>query len=723
LKHGGETIGMIGVANKESGYDLADQEDLESLSVTFVEALGRKRAEAALRESEAKYRHIFENMQDIFYRTDAQGIITEISPSVQRYAYTREGLIGTQVLDVYENPEERSALLKALFERGEVVDYEVRLKTGDGRVIPTSVSTRLLRGPDGSFAGVEGVLRDINERKGMEAALREQTRRDPLTGVLNHGAIVDELRKLISDGGDGGPHAVVMVDVDGLKTVNDVYGHQVGDAVLVAVAGALSRNGALVGRYGGDEFVALLPGADRKQAECYRDAVLDTLVSAALTDPETGASVPVVASVGLAIYPTEAGRIEELIKLADSAMYATKRQRPVGPDGRALPQLLNVGRAAKMVEEIVPLLTSPGDLNGKLALVAQRLSVGAGYDGVSLEVYRHSSEAPTAQDTFAEASDELVEAWNREQRRPGWEGNPIRMLLERTRRPVILDDPQNDQRLTETERELLRAAGLRSAIVVPLFWQDELIGDLSVASKRQAAFGPRDAEFLMSVATQVTAIVRMATLVEDLQAATGRLAEARAETVMMLAAAAEAHDQTTGLHLQNVRATAEALAREVGYGEEDAREVGLAAVLHDIGKIHVPHVVLSTAGRLTDEEWELLKRHTIWGEEFLKGRLGFELAATIARSHHERWDGSGYPDGLSGDDIPEAAAIVAVADALDAMTSDRPYRAARSVAAAVREIKACSGGQFSPRVVEALVRLHKRKKMPRLHHQAVEAAA
>ncbi len=107
-----------------------------------------------------------------------------------------------------------------------------------------------------------------------------------------------------------------------------------------------------------------------------------------------------------------------------------------------------------------------------------------------------------------------------------------------------------------------------------------------------------------------------------------------------------------------------------------------------------------------------MKQHAVWGHEFLAGRPAFELAATIARSHHERWDGSGYPDGLSGEDIPEGATIVAVADSLDAMTNNRPYRAGRSVAAAVREISACSGSQFSPKVVEALVTLHKEKRLP-----------
>jgi len=269
----------------------------------------------------------------------------------------------------------------------------------------------------------------------------------------------------------------------------------------------------------------------------------------------------------------------------------------------------------------------------------------------------------------------------------------------------------------------MRASGLRSALTVPITWEDEIIGALSVASKREAAFGPSHARFLMGVATGVASIVRTATLIEELKSTSGRLEEAHTETVMLLAASAEAHDRTTGQHLQNVRAITEALAAELGHSEEQSKELGSAAVLHDIGKIRVPDSILASVGRLSDEEWELMKHHTTWGAEFLAGRPGFELAAVIARSHHERWDGGGYPDGLAGEAIPEAATIVAVADSFDAITSDRPYRAARSVAAAVREIVACSGKQFSPRVVQALVRLHKRKMLPRLHRHAPEEKA
>jgi putative two-component system response regulator len=215
----------------------------------------------------------------------------------------------------------------------------------------------------------------------------------------------------------------------------------------------------------------------------------------------------------------------------------------------------------------------------------------------------------------------------------------------------------------------------------------------------------------------------MASLVEELQTSSTKLQGAQTETVLMLAAAAEAHDHTTGAHLQSLRALSEALALELDKTEDTARELGLAASLHDIGKIRVPNSVLGSSGLLSESEWEVMRRHTTWGADFLSGRLGFELAATIARSHHERWDGNGYPDGLAAHNIPEAARIVTVADAFDAMISDRPYRAGRSIDAALEEIAACSGTQFAPDVVEALVRLHERGALLGLCNRRTALAA
>jgi HD-GYP domain-containing protein (c-di-GMP phosphodiesterase class II) len=147
---------------------------------------------------------------------------------------------------------------------------------------------------------------------------------------------------------------------------------------------------------------------------------------------------------------------------------------------------------------------------------------------------------------------------------------------------------------------------------------------------------------------------------------------------------------------------------ELGYSEEESEEFGLAAVLHDIGKIQVPGGILNKADPLSEEEWAVMRQHTSWGADFLRGRRGFALAEIVAHSHHERWDGAGYPSGLTGDDISDAAQITCVADSFDAMTSDRPYRNGRSAGEAIKEIMACAGTQFSPRVAEALKRLHER---------------
>ncbi|MCJ7589050.1 MAG: PAS domain S-box protein, partial [Candidatus Aminicenantes bacterium] len=142
-----------------------------------------REVEEALRRSEAKYRRIFENVQDVFYQLDAQDLITEISPSVERFGYDREEMIGRSVLEFYDELEQSSALAREILEQGEVDDYEVRLKTGDGRVLDVSVSAHVYRDPDGMVVGKEGCIRDISRRKRAEEELREH--RDRLEELVD----------------------------------------------------------------------------------------------------------------------------------------------------------------------------------------------------------------------------------------------------------------------------------------------------------------------------------------------------------------------------------------------------------------------------------------------------------------------------------------------------------------------------------------------------------
>ena len=179
------------------------------------------------------------------------------------------------------------------------------------------------------------------------------------------------------------------------------------------------------------------------------------------------------------------------------------------------------------------------------------------------------------------------------------------------------------------------------------------------------------------------------------------------ETVGALARSMEAKDYYTGGHTERVSDIAVALAKHLGYEgiELDAVEIG--ALLHDIGKIGIPERILHKPGPLDDEEWKVMKEHPVISEYILQEVDLDPIVLQIARSSHERMDGKGYPDGKAAEEIPMPARIVLVADAFDALTSDRPYRSARAVTAAMDELRAHSGTQFCPKVIAALDALYR----------------
>jgi putative two-component system response regulator len=180
------------------------------------------------------------------------------------------------------------------------------------------------------------------------------------------------------------------------------------------------------------------------------------------------------------------------------------------------------------------------------------------------------------------------------------------------------------------------------------------------------------------------------------------LQEAYRETAMALATALESKDWGTRQHCQRVQRYAVLLARGARADVVDDPSAEYGFLLHDVGKIGIPDRILLKPAPLTDEERRQMKTHTILGEQMLSGVTLLQgTGLSVVRSHHERWDGGGYPDRLEGTDIPLGARIFAVADALDAMTSDRPYRRARPWDEAAEEIMAESGGQFDPAIVSA----------------------
>ena len=211
------------------------------------------------------------------------------------------------------------------------------------------------------------------------------------------------------------------------------------------------------------------------------------------------------------------------------------------------------------------------------------------------------------------------------------------------------------------------------------------------------------------ITTQVEAEHQLdnnARLLEEMVAErTAELEQSRSATLLCLAHAGEYRDDETFQHTERVGETAAAIARRLGLGDCAAQMIREAAPLHDIGKIAVPDAILLKRGPLTAGERRQMERHAEVGAKLLSdGRSPvLELASEIALSHHERWDGSGYPRGLVGESIPLTGRIVAVADVFDALTHDRPYKRAWSVSRATRELVAGASEQFDPRVVDALL--------------------
>lgn len=348
---------------------------------------------------------------------------------------------------------------------------------------------------------------------------------DPLTGLGNHRSFHERLqRELVLAEHEGSSLALCLVDFDDLKSVNDHFGHPVGDLVLGQVASRLRQGGESF-RLGGDEFAVLLPRQDERQATAVARSIVERV--AALDVEGVG---PVTVSAGVATYPIHGSGRDELIRLADSALYWAKK------DGK----------------------------NRVRAYAAESI---------------------------------------------------LRANLEQ-----IADTPD--------------------------------------------------------------------------QAAQYRAAES-------LAKAVDERDAYTGSHSQRVGEYSARIARRLGADEPAVELTRLAGNLHDLGKLAIPEEVLRKPDDLSEAERLILERHPQIGYRMLES-LGVQPVAEWVLHHHERWDGAGYPSRLAGDQIPLGARIIFVADAYDAMTSERAYSQAMSQREALAELERCAGTQFDPAVVKAL---------------------
>lgn len=272
---------------------------------------------------------------------------------------------------------------------------------------------------------------------------------------------------------------------------------------------------------------------------------------------------------------------------------------------------------------------------------------------------------------------------------------------------LIVDADEEPIEISEVEK------GIKSAISVPLKSSDDrILGVLNVSKVSPFRFSDEDKHLLFNLATLAANAIEKTKLYEDLKSSYQELEETYMSVIAALSRAFEAKDRYHKGHMEKVAKYAMAIAIELDPRLLLDDSLRLAAMFHDLGKIAIPDEILHKPSKLTDEEYEIIKTHPEAGEVILTPLKFLKKVAKIVRHHQERWDGKGYPDGLKGEEIPLEARIIAVADAFDAMTSNRPYRKAMPVEEAVQEILRNSGTQFDPKVVDAFYRAYKKGLIP-----------
>lgn len=525
--------------------------------------------------------------------------------------------------------------------------------------------------------------------------VRQMAIHDGLTGLYNRRRLDEEIEIAWERSRRYGHElAIAILDLDHFKQINDGHGHHVGDQVLRQFAELIRkslRTSDVAGRYGGDELVVLLPDGGIEAGHAFGERILKAVRARVFGEPDV--ALHLTASIGVAHLevqgPLKSG--QELLQRADMALYNAKRS------GRNQVSLWTPALEMSVASGLAPMETPPPEpppdtTQGRILLVEDDLRVRK----PMASLLRAEGFAVTTSGSVDEAIAEL-------QAQPG----SYSLVLTDLNMPG------------KSGMELLEALRDADDATVRVVITGHATVDNAVSCLRKGAFDfvekPVGAEQLSMVVRrameharlrrenqryQETLEVKVEERSAALSLALQELENSYTFTLEALVAMLDAKEHATAQHSLRVSRITEMLARELGLAAEEVQQIATGAMLHDIGKISVPDRILLKDGPLTAEERAVMRGHPEAGFNILQGSRKLVRPAELVLSHHERWDGMGYPRGLRGEEICLGARIFGVVDAYDAMRSDRPYRRSMDPKSAVAQIREGCGTQFDPAIVE-----------------------
>jgi len=391
--------------------------------------------------------------------------------------------------------------------------------------------------------------------------------------------------------------------------------------------------------------------------------------------------------VAFAVAAATQEQLELLSAIADQAGLALENARLYEETQRSLEQVTALREIDKAISSIL-------DLRQVLDIILEQLERVMPYHSAAVFLLTDNTAKVAAARGFPNLEEVMQVSFS-------VKDDALAKELLEEKQPLVLTDAQADDRF--------QARGgteyVRSWIGVPLIAKEKVMGFLTIDHGEPGVYSEESADTALAFASQVAIAIENAQAYEMVR--TQNL-----ETIAALATAVEARDPYTSGHSQDVTQLATATAQEMGLSAAEIENLRMAGLLHDIGKIGVPDSVLNKPSRLTSAERIMINSHPIISAEIVGKIEALAHLVPIIRHHHERWDGTGYPDGRKGEDIPLLARILAVADGFEAMTSERPYRAPMSTQEALAELQEGAGKQWDPTIVKVFCSILKRGRIP-----------